>query len=311
MRVLYVLRYYPTLSETFVVREIEAMRRAGVHVEILAIGLRADSALVEPIAGVPVWRPSKRRRRAFAWRHRGRFDVVHAHFDGEASTLASEMAERWRCPWSMTLHAADLFKPSPGIVRRLRSAAAVFTVCEHHQRWIAARYGVHAEIARCGVEVPEVVADPGREPARIVAVARDVPKKDLARLRRAAEGKPLSILSTASAAQVRRALLDAAVFALPCRVAPDGDRDGVPVAMMEAMALGVPVVTRPIAGVGELVNDRVGWIDERFEVVLAEALANPGERALRGRRSRQLITASWSVERGPAVVRDAWDKLRV
>ena len=36
------------------------------------------------------------------------------------------------------------------------------------------------------------------------------------------------------------------VFALPCQVAPDGDEDGVPVAMLEAMARGVAIVTTPI-----------------------------------------------------------------
>ncbi|MCA8963144.1 MAG: glycosyltransferase, partial [Planctomycetes bacterium] len=34
---------------------------------------------------------------------------------------------------------------------------------------------------------------------------------------------------------------ESALFALPCRVSPDGDRDGVPVVLMEAMAVGLPV----------------------------------------------------------------------
>ena len=47
----------------------------------------------------------------------------------------------------------------------------------------------------------------------------------------------------------------ASVFALPCRVLEDGDRDGIPNVLMEAMACGVPVVTTGISGITELVRD--------------------------------------------------------
>jgi glycosyltransferase involved in cell wall biosynthesis len=37
-------------------------------------------------------------------------------------------------------------------------------------------------------------------------------------------------------------------FALACRIAPDGDRDGLPVALLEAQAAGVPVVSSALPG---------------------------------------------------------------
>jgi len=48
----------------------------------------------------------------------------------------------------------------------------------------------------------------------------------------------------------------ARAFVLPCEEDPHGGSDGIPVALMEAMALGVPVVTTPIGGIRELVVDR-------------------------------------------------------
>jgi len=49
----------------------------------------------------------------------------------------------------------------------------------------------------------------------------------------------------------------ASIFALPCRVGADGDRDGIPNVLMEAMAMNIPVVTTPVSGIPELVEDGI------------------------------------------------------
>lgn len=54
---------------------------------------------------------------------------------------------------------------------------------------------------------------------------------------------------------VRRELLAADAAVLPCVVAHDGERDGIPVFLCEALALGVPVVSTPVSGIPELVVD--------------------------------------------------------
>jgi glycosyltransferase involved in cell wall biosynthesis len=54
---------------------------------------------------------------------------------------------------------------------------------------------------------------------------------------------------------VREAHERATVFALPCRVTENGRRDGLPCAIVEAMAVGVPVVTTPVSGIPEIVRD--------------------------------------------------------
>ena len=46
----------------------------------------------------------------------------------------------------------------------------------------------------------------------------------------------------------------ARVFALPCRLADDGDRDGIPNVLLEAMAMRVPVISTPVSGIPELVQ---------------------------------------------------------
>ncbi len=68
--------------------------------------------------------------------------------------------------------------------------------------------------------------------------------------------------------------LRATAFALPCRVLDDGDRDGIPNVLMEAMACCVPVVTTAVSGIPELVADGSNGllVEPDHPVELADAL---------------------------------------
>jgi glycosyltransferase involved in cell wall biosynthesis len=52
----------------------------------------------------------------------------------------------------------------------------------------------------------------------------------------------------------------ASAFCLPCRVLGNGDRDGIPNVLAEAMAAGTPVVTTPVSGIPEIVRDGVNGL---------------------------------------------------
>jgi glycosyltransferase involved in cell wall biosynthesis len=64
------------------------------------------------------------------------------------------------------------------------------------------------------------------------------------------------------------------VFALPCQVMEDGDRDGFPNVLAEAMACGVPVVSTAISGIPEIIDDGVHGllVPPRDAEALADAL---------------------------------------
>jgi len=62
------------------------------------------------------------------------------------------------------------------------------------------------------------------------------------------------LASTLSHERVIEELQRADVFALPCRIAADGDRDALPTVLLEAMAAGVPAVSTPVNGVPEIIE---------------------------------------------------------
>ena len=76
----------------------------------------------------------------------------------------------------------------------------------------------------------------------------------------------------------------AAVVAAPCVHAADGDRDGLPTVLLEAMAMGTPCVSTPVTGIPEAVeHDVTGLlVPERDAYALADAIHElAGDPALR------------------------------
>ncbi len=102
--------------------------------------------------------------------------------------------------------------------------------------------------------------------------------------------------------EVRDLMRRSRVFALPCVVTREGQMDGLPVALMEAAACGLPLVSTAVAGIPELVIDGVtGFIvPQRNPEALADAmerlLEDAGMRERMGRAARELVEKEFSRE---------------
>ncbi len=224
-------------------------------------------------------------------------DLLHAHMAHVPSTIAMATARQLGIPFSFTGHAADLFRDRALLLPKLRRAAFVHCISLWHREWynsLVPRPERDYPLVRCGVNPAEFPARPAHDgPPRILAVGRLVQKKGFDLLLDALAQPALAVLPwtlrlvgdgpedaalRARAAQhprraditfvgplpnpaVRREMSNADLFVLPCRVDPDGDRDGIPVVLMEAMAAGTAVISGDLPSIRELVHhDRCGLL---------------------------------------------------
>jgi glycosyltransferase involved in cell wall biosynthesis len=253
---------------------------------------------------------------------------VHAHFASAPAAVALHLHRLTGVSYSFTAHAKDIYIDGideTALESKLRSARFVVTVSDFNRRHLSSLAGSH-EVVRIynGLDLERfspngVSVD---EPPLVLAVGRLIEKKGFADLVRACElvrrrgrsfrcsivGKGplegelkalvrelgLEDVVELTGPRPREQLLGlyrrASVFAAPCVVGSDGNRDGLPTVLVEAMALGVPVVSTDVTGIPELVEDgRTGLLVPQRD---CEALAGALDRILADRQAAQELAAA-------------------
>ncbi|UAK23358.1 glycosyltransferase family 4 protein [Sphingomonas nostoxanthinifaciens] len=257
---------------------------------------------------------------------------VHVHFGTNPAAVARIARRLGAPPYSFTVHGPDEFdRPQElDLAGKVADAKAAVAISSYGRgqlmRWSALADWPKIGVARCGIdasfrEVDDVPSAPGIP--GFVAVARLAPQKGLPLLieaagRLARDGRdftltlvgdgPLRAELTAQAARlglsdrvvfagicdgagVRRHLLAARAFVLPSFA------EGLPVVIMEALALRRPVVVSAIAGTPELVDHECGWLVPAGSVeALADAMAavldaDPAQLAAMGEEGRARVLA--------------------
>jgi colanic acid/amylovoran biosynthesis glycosyltransferase len=272
------------------------------------------------------------------------FDHIHVHFMDRAVLVALVVSRFLGKTYSFTAHAADIYTKAMLVREKIDYARFIITVSQYNkQHLLKVCPGIKADkihILHPWVDVSQFTPRPDRpvhNRLHILSVGRLVEKKghkdliDACNFLRAkgfdadcqivGEG-PLHadltdrisycalqdyvhLLGGLPQSQVLDLLREwADVFVLPCIIAEDGDRDGIPVSLAEAMALELPVISTDIVGIRELVQPGSGMlIPPHDPAAIAEALSTiaiQGQPASirMGRKGREIVNREFNLLKG-------------
>lgn len=268
---------------------------------------------------------------------------IHAHFGTNPATVARLARLLGGPTYSFTAHGPDEFDQPLLHDLHGKVADAAFAVAISHygrsqlMRWSDPAQWSRIHTVRCGLDDQFLAANHspiGTRPGTTFAcVARLAPQKGLPVLIEAAAllcragrdfsiviagegplreqleqaiadhglGDRVTLLGAVSSARVRELILEARAFVLPSFA------EGLPVSIMEALALERPVITTRIAGIPELVDDGCGRVVDAGDVTgLAAAMtelleASPEALHDMGRIGRERVLAAHDIT---AIARD-------
>jgi len=268
---------------------------------------------------------------------------VHAHFATHATTVAWVIAALSDITYSFTVHGPDVFVHRVMLREKIARAEFVRSISTFNKAFLYGLYPALCDgrihVVHSGVN-PEVYAAAEPEPRedgriRILSVAALTPSRGFpflidacARLAKAGldfecrivGSGPLReateqwiarhdlagrvfLLGARPQHEVAQLMRGTDVFVLPSIIAADGQMDGIPISLMEAMAAGKPVVASSISGIPELVRHDVSGIlvDAAYAGRLAEAVrrlaADPQLRDRLGRAGQLAVLREFDVRR--------------
>lgn len=231
------------------------------------------------------------------------FDLVHAHWIIPQGIVQSFFKK----PYIVTGHGGDVTSLNKGILRRLKKrslkkAGYITVVSNHLKSEVLKLYDTNdVDVISMGCKtenfgkqfaVPnyfhqgdkKVVLFVGRlaekkgvtymieamkqiDNAKLVIVG-DGPLREQLEEQAKEQGDKITFLGSKTHDQLKVIYASADIFAAPSITAKDGDMEGVPTAIMEAMASGLPVVASASGGISELIEDsRNGVLVKEKDVI--------------------------------------------
>jgi colanic acid/amylovoran biosynthesis glycosyltransferase len=259
-------------------------------------------------------------------------DHIHAHFATYPALAAWFCRRLVGVPYSFTVHAHDLYMHQLGLKRRVRDAAFVVSISDFNRDSLEelSPAGVPIHVIHCGVELGEyqfraraprhdgevkvlcvaslrekkghrllfgaLASDPALDRITVDVVGDGPLREELeAHAAELGLGSRVRFHGSLTEPEVAKKLGEADVFVLPSIVERSGDTEGIPVALMEAMAAGVPVITSRLTGIPELVRDgETGLLVEPGDLAdlagkLAQVLGDPEAARGRATEGRRLV----------------------
>lgn len=272
---------------------------------------------------------------------------LHVHFGTNAAAVGMLTHLLGGPRWSFTAHGPDEFDAPVALSLGDKVADAAFTVAISHfgsaqlKRWSRPEHWDRIAIVRCtiGSEFEEPAGPIPRDSRTFVSIGRLSAQKGQlllvdafaklidsgvdanlilagdgelrdeveARIRHYGLGDRVRITGWVTSDEIRKLLQESRALVLPSFA------EGLPVVIMEAFALGRPVISTFVAGIPELVEPgRSGWLvpagaPEPLVCALEEALAAPVEELdAMGRLGREQVLARHSTPREVDILLSRW-----
>lgn len=274
---------------------------------------------------------------------------IHAHFANVASDVAMIAASLGdqSLAWSFTMHGPTEFYDVSRFRLDEKASNACFVVCisdfarSQLMGLVAAEHWDDFEVVRCGVDTTSFTPAVGDRsgPLRITCVGRLVPEKgqrvlveavaqmsargfdvrlalagdgpERHRLERMAHDRGLAarvdFLGAIAHTRVRDLLDHTDLFCLPSFA------EGVPIVLMEAMAMEIPVVACRVMGIPELVQDGISGClvspgsAADLVMVLSALASEPDRRRTLGRAARERVRAAFDLDENARRLKQVFD----
>jgi len=340
-RIVVVTSGFPRVSETFALGELLALDAQGLLGAVFATkpgdGLPAQPGVDQLPQRVQVLPPGSPAQQAEAMLERlgGRpVGGFHGYFAHQPAAVAAAAARASGRRFGFSVHALDARKvPAPELTARAR-AASVVVACNRDVAEPVRQPGVPLRLIPHGVDLERFRPSqpPGGPQIRLLAVGRLVLKKGLDVLVEAARRVEFHFLLEIVGGGPERERLEGAVRAaglgdrvrltgpvthaelpghyaaadivvVPSVVDRNGDRDGLPNVVLEAMASGRPVVASDVAAIGTAVAHRRSGLlvppgdPDALAAALTELADAPRLRAALGAAARRRVERDFDLER--------------
>jgi glycosyltransferase involved in cell wall biosynthesis len=266
---------------------------------------------------------------------------LHAHFGTNPAAVARLVHLLSGIAYSFTVHGPDEFDEPRQIdlAGKVADSAFVVAISDYGRsqicRWAALEDWPRVVVVRCGVDIASIAAgDAAVKTLDFCSVARLAPQKGLpvlietvallrdrgivatvavigdgpmrdelaAEIARRGLGDQISLLGSRDGGAVLATLRDAKALVLPSFA------EGLPVVIMESLAVATPVVTTAIAGIPELVDAGCGWVVapgsvEALATAMIAALdASPEQRQAMGAEGRARVARDHDARRNAALM---------
>jgi glycosyltransferase involved in cell wall biosynthesis len=278
---------------------------------------------------------------------------IHCHFINGPTSIGMFLAIILDIPYSFTMHASMIWLDPIGFANKLKTCAFCVSISEYNRKYVLDTYGSEyadkLHVIHCGID-PESRYRGGvkRKSAAkftILGVGQLNRRKGfhilipaLAELRKRGVDFECTIIGNGSEMpvlqnlvdrdklhdciklagavlheDVQRHLQEADAFVLPCVISEDGWRDGIPVALMEAMFNELPVVSTDILGLPELIHHDVNGIlvpagdVPSLTAALCSLAQDEQKRAMLGKKGRETILQEFNNAHSAAMLKSLMD----